>query len=92
MPTALQLIAALIPLRIIPRTYRVSSHSQLIHVFHISLQNAIRSPKILNNLWLLKFWLDCIMINLIGPVILLASLVIISLSLLNQYVANARNP
>ena len=41
---------------------------------------------------LLKFLLACIMINLISPVILLASLVIISLSLLNHYVANACIP
>ena len=48
-------------------------------------------PKILSSLLLLKFLLACIMINLIGLVVLLASLVIISLSLLNQYVANACN-
>ena len=49
-------------------------------------------PKILSNLLLLKFLLACIMVNPISPVILLASLFIIILSLLIQYVANDRNP
>ena len=41
---------------------------------------------------LLKFLLACIMVNPISLVILLASLVIIILSPLIQFVANARNP
>ena len=49
-------------------------------------------PKILSNLLLLKFLLACIMVNPISLVILLTSFVIIILSLLIQYVANARNP
>ena len=90
--TALQFFSTWIPLRIISRTYQVSAHPQWIHVFHKSLRNTIRSPKTLNNLLLLKFLLACIMINLISPINLFASLVIISLSPLNQYVANARIP
>ena len=49
-------------------------------------------PKILSSLLLLKFLLVCIMVNPISLVILMASLVIIILSLLIQYVANAHNP
>ena len=49
-------------------------------------------PKILWSLWLLKFLLARIMVNPISLVILMAYLVIIILSLLIQYVANARNP
>ena len=49
-------------------------------------------PKILRSLLLLKFLFACIMVNPISLVILLASLVIIILSPLIQYVANARNP
>ena len=48
--------------------------------------------EILSSLWLLKFLLACIMVNPISLVILLASLVIIILSPLIQFVANARNP
>ena len=48
-------------------------------------------PKILSSLLLLKFLLACIMVNPISLVILLASFVIIILSPLIQYVANARN-
>ena len=74
------------------RTYRVSAHPQLIQVFHKSVQNIIRSSKILRSLLLLKFLFACIMVNPISLVILLASLVIIILSPLIQFVANARNP
>ena len=49
-------------------------------------------PKILRSLLLLKFLFACIMVNPISLVILLASLVIIILSPLIQFVANARNP
>ena len=49
-------------------------------------------PKILSSLLLLKFLLACIMFNPISLVILLASLIIIILSLLIQFVVNARNP
>ena len=46
----------------------------------------------MNSLLLLKFLLACIMVNPISLVILSASLVIIILSPLIQFVANARNP
>ena len=49
-------------------------------------------PKILSSLLLLKFLLTSIMINPISLEILLAPFVIIFLSPLIQYVANARNP
>ena len=49
-------------------------------------------PKILWSLWLLKFLFARIMVNPISLVVLLASLVIIILSPLIQFVANARNP
>ena len=49
-------------------------------------------PKILSSLLLLKFLLACIMVNPISLVVLMTFLVIIILSLLIQYVANARNP
>ena len=48
--------------------------------------------KILNNLLFLIFLLACIMVNTIRLVILWSAFVIIILSLLMQYVANARNP
>ena len=48
--------------------------------------------KILRSLLLLKFLFACIMVNPKILVILLASLVIIILSPLIQFVANARNP
>ena len=64
----------------------------MIHVFHKILRNTIRFPKILSSLLLLKFLLACVMVNTINIVILLASLVIFILSMLIQYVANARNP
>ena len=74
------------------RTYRVSAHPQLIQVFHKSVQNTIRSfenpqePFCSWNSCLLALWL------ILNLVILLASLVIIILSPLIQFVANARNP
>ena len=49
-------------------------------------------PKILRSLLLLKFLLAYILVNPISLVILLASFVIIILSPLIQYVANACNP
>ena len=49
-------------------------------------------PKILRSLLLLKFLFACIMVNPISLIILLASLVIIILSPLIQFVVNARNP
>ena len=49
-------------------------------------------PKILSSLLLLKLLLTSIMINPISLEILLAPFVIIFLSPLIQYVANARNP
>ena len=74
------------------RTYRVSAHPQLIQVFHKSVQNIIRFSENLQepfcpwNSCLLALWL------ILSLVILLASLVIIILSPLIQFVANARNP
>ena len=74
------------------RTYRVSAHPQLIQVFHKSVQNTIRSsenpqePFCSWNSCLLALWL------ILSLVILLASLVIIILSPLIQYVANYRSP
>ena len=88
----LSVLATWIPLRIISRTYRVSTHPQLIQVFHKSVQNIIRFSENLQepfcswNSCLLALWL------ILSLVILLASLVIIILSLLIQFVANARNP
>ena len=75
-------------LRIISRTYRVSAHPQMIHVLHKVFEIPFDLPKIQSSLLLLA----CITNNPISLVILLASLVIIILSLLIQYVANARNP
>ena len=49
-------------------------------------------PKILSILLLLKFLIACIMVNPISLVILLTSIVIVILSLLFRFVANARNP
>ena len=74
------------------RTYRISAHPQLIQVFHKSVQNTIRSsenpqePFCSWNSCLLALWL------ILSLAILLASLVIIILSPLIQFVANARNP
>ena len=74
------------------RTYRVSAHPQLIQVFHKSVQNTIRSsenpqePFCSWNSCLLALWL------ILSLVILLTSIVIIILSPLIQFVANARNP
>ena len=49
-------------------------------------------PKILWSLWLLKFLLARIMVKPISLVVLLTFLVIIILSPLIRFVANARNP
>ena len=74
------------------RTYRVFAHPQLIQVFHKSVQNTIRSsenpqePFCSWNSCLLALWL------ILSLVTLLASLVIIILSPLIQFVVNARNP
>ena len=74
------------------RTYRVSAHPQLIQVFHKSVQNTIRSsenpqePFCSWNSCLLALWL------ILSLVILLTSIVIIILSPLIQFVANACNP
>ena len=64
----------------------------MIHVLHKVFEIPFDLPKILSNLLLLKFLFACIMVNPISLVILLASLVIIILSPLIQFVANARNP
>ena len=60
--------------------------SPVVHVFHKSLRNNIRSSKNPWGLWLLKFLLARIMVNPISLVVLLTFLVIIILSLLTQYV------
>ena len=60
--------------------------SPVVHVFHKSLRNNIRSSENPWGLWLLKFLLACIMVNPISLVVILTFLVIIILSLLTQYV------
>ena len=77
---------------IIPHAYRVSAHPQLFMCFTKVFEIPFDLPKILSILLLLKFLLACIMVNPISLVILLASLVIIILSPLIRFVANARNP
>ena len=74
------------------RTYRVSAHPQLFMCFTKVFKIIFDLLKILWSLWLLKFLLACIMVNPISLVVLMTFLVIIILSLLIQYVANARNP
>ena len=91
-PTALQFFATWIPLQINPRTCRVSAHPLLFMCYTKVFKILFDLPKILWSLWLLKFLLACIMVNPISLVILLASLVIIILSPLIQYVANSRSP
>ena len=74
------------------RTYRVSGHPQLIQVFHkvfeipFDLPKNPQEPFCSWNSCLLALWL------ILSLIILLASLVIIILSPLIQFVANARNP
>ena len=60
--------------------------------FTIVFKILLDLPKILRSLLLLKFLFACIMVNPISLIILLASLVIIILRPLIQFVANARNP
>ena len=84
--TALQFLAAWIPLRIITRACRVSAHPQLFMCFTRVFKIIFDLPKILWSLWLLKFLLACIMVNPISLVVLMTFLVIIILSLLTQYV------
>ena len=91
MLTTLQFLAAWIPLRIITRACRVSAHPQLFLCFTKVFKIIFDLPKILWSLWLLKFLLACLMVNPITLVVLLTFLVIIILSLLTQYVANASN-
>ena len=79
----LRIILALTEYPVIPSWFKYSTI-----VFKILFD----LPKILRSLLLLKFLFACIMVNPISLVILLASLVIIILSPLIQYVANARNP
>ena len=64
----------------------------MIHVFHKVFKIPFDLSKILSSLLLLKFLLTSITINLISLEILLAPFVIIFLSPLIQYVANARIP
>ena len=84
--TALQFLAAWIPLRIITRACRVSAHPQLFLCFTKVFKIQFDLPKILWSLWLLKFLLACIMVNPISLVVILTFLVIIILSLSTQYV------
>ena len=65
--------------------------SPVVHVLHKSLRNTIRSSENPQPSIALEI-LACIMINPISLEILLAPFVIIFLSPLIQYVANARNP
>ena len=65
--------------------------SLVVHVFHKSLRNNIRSSENPLEPWLLKFLLACIMDNPISLIDILTFLVITILSLLTQYVANTRN-
>ena len=69
-PYALQIFAAWIPVRIIPRTYRVSAHSQLFMCFAKDFEIPFDLPEILSSLLLLIFLLACIMVNPISLVIL----------------------
>ena len=55
-------------------------------------RNTIDLPKILSILLLLKFLIACIMVNPISLVLLLTSIVLVILSPLIRFVANARNP
>ena len=64
----------------------------VVHVFPKDFEIPFDLSKILSSLLLLKFLLACIMVNPISLVILLSFLVIIILSPLIQYVANAHNP
>ena len=79
----LRIILALIEYPLIPSWFKYSTI-----VFKILFDLS----KILRSLLLLNFLFACIMVNPISLVILLASLVIIILSLLIHFVANARNP
>ena len=79
----LRIILALIEYPLIPQLFMCFTK-----VFEIPFD----LPKILSSLLLLKFLLACIMVNPISLLILLASLVIIILSPLIQFVVKARNP
>ena len=74
------------------------SHLQSIHSSPVDscmspiLEIPFDLPKILSILLLLKFLIACIMVNPISLVILLTSIVIVILSPLIRFVANAWNP
>ena len=55
-PTALQFLSTWIPLQIISRPYRVSTHPQLFMCFTMVFEILFDLPKILSNLLLLKFF------------------------------------
>ena len=74
------------------RTCRVTAYPQLFMCFTKVFKIIFDLPKILWSLWLLRFLFARIMVNPISLVILLASIVIIILSPLIRFVANARNP
>ena len=64
--TALQFLALEIPLQIIPRTYRVSTHSQLFLCFAKEFEIIFDLSKILNSPLFLEFLHTCILVNSIG--------------------------
>ena len=84
--TALQILVTWIPLWIILALIGYPLIPQLFMCYTKVFEIPFDLPTILSSLLLLKFLLACIMVNPISLVILLASLVIIILSLLTQYV------
>ena len=89
--TALQFLAAWIPLRLILALIEYPLIPQLFMCYTKVFEIPPDIPKILSNLLLWNFLFAFIMINPISIEILLTFLVIIILSLLTQYVANTRN-
>jgi len=67
--TALQFLAREIPLWIIPRTYRVSTHSQLFLCSAKDFEILFDLSKILNSLLFWEFLHTCIPVNSFGLVI-----------------------
>ena len=90
--TALLFFVTWIPLRIILALTEYPLIPSWFKYFTKVFKISFDLPKIFRSLLLLKFLLTSIMINPISLIILLASFVIIILSPLIQYVANARNP
>jgi hypothetical protein len=84
--TALQFLAPEIPLQIISRTYRVSTHSQLFLCPAKDFEILFGLSTILNNLLFLEFLHTCIPVNSIGLAIYFKTFVIVILILLIQHV------